>query len=334
MLKWLAGQVFGGRAKSVRCGSTHKSPTLGVESLEARENPSGFWDDTYVGAFLSGAGEGAVNIVTGARDTVVEVVRTGGDLVTIYTTDTANLDPSQLNSKLFQGAAQTAGNPAAAASFDRQLVFGITTLGVGPLAQSGYNAVVTGDSTEFSQQAGGFGVMVLVPYAGVKGLNALPNVPVRLPTFQPGAVLQTVDGALVAVPGGVAWETVGVITFAVPAETATAIAGTGAVFAVTINGNGGGGGSGPNMPSNFSELVEQAVQEEWAQRGDLTADAMTLVDLEGPKAIANPDPLLGPNQVRYQAQFVNEFTGEVIDVSVNYDPTTGQFGTIKPASGK
>jgi len=61
---------------------------------------------------------------------------------------------------------------------------------------------------------------------------------------------------------------------------------------------------------------------------------MTLVDLEGPKAIANPDPLLGPNQVRYQAQFVNEFTGEVIDVSVNYDPTTGQFGTIKPASGK
>jgi len=68
--------------------------------------------------------------------------------------------------------------------------------------------------------------------------------------------------------------------------------------------------------------------------GDLTADAMTLVDLEGPKAYANPDPLLGPNQVRYQAQFVNEFTGEVIDVSVNYDPTTGQFGTIKPASGK
>lgn len=33
-------------------------------------------------------------------------------------------------------------------------------------------------------------------------------------------------------------------------------------------------------------------------------------------------------------QFMNEFTGEVIDVSVNYDPTTGQFGTIKPASGK
>jgi hypothetical protein len=306
---------------------------LGVESLETRDNPSGgwsFWDDTYVGAFLSGIGEGGVNIATGARDTVVELGRTGRDLVTIYG-DWNNIDPTRLESKLFQGAASTAGNPDVAASYDRQLVFGITTLGVGPLVQSGYNAVVTGDSTEFSQQAGGFGVMVLVPYAGVKGLNALPNVPVRLPTFQPGAVLQTVDGAMVAVPGGVAWETVGVITFAVPAEAATAIAGTGAVFSVTING---GGGSGQNMPSNFNELVEQAVQEEWAQRGDLTADAMTLVDLEGPKACANPDPLLGPNQVRYQAQFVNEFTGEVIDVSVNYDPTTGQFGTIKPASGK
>lgn len=330
MLRWLTCQVFGGRAKSVRCGSIRRSPTLGVESLEARENPSGFWDDTYFGAFLSGAGEGAVNIVTGAHDAVLEVVRPGGDLVTIYTTDTATLDPSQLNSRLFQGAAQTAGNPQAAAAFDNHLVFGIVTLGVGPLAESGYQAVVTGDSTQFSQQAGGFGVVVLGPYAGVKGLNALPNVPVRLPTFQPGAILQTIDGAMVAVPGGVAWETVGSITFAVPDGAATAIAGTGAVFAVTINA----GGSGQNMPSNFNEHVEQAVQEEWAQRGDLTADAMTLVDLEGPKAIANLDPLLGPNQVRYQAQFVNEFTGEVIDVSINYYPTTGQFGTIKPASGK
>jgi hypothetical protein len=41
-----------------------------------------------------------------------------------------------------------------------RVVFGITTLGVGPLVQSGYNALVTDDSTEFSQQAG-FGVIAM-----------------------------------------------------------------------------------------------------------------------------------------------------------------------------
>ncbi len=117
----------------------------------------------------------------------------------------------------------TAGNPEAATQFDNQLVFGIATLGVGPLAESGYNAVITGDSTQFSQQAGGFGVMVLVPYAGVKGLNALPPVPIRVPVPQPGMVLQTIDGALVTLSAGVSWETVAVVSFAVPAEASTAI---------------------------------------------------------------------------------------------------------------
>jgi hypothetical protein len=154
---------------------------------------------------------------------VVETVRTAGDLYTIYTTDVNNLDPSQLNSRLFQGAAATAGNPQAADQFDRHLVFGVATLGVGPLAESGYNAVVTGDSREFSQQAGGFGVMVLVPYAGVKGLNVVPPVPIRVPVPQLGMVLQTIDGALVTVPAGVSWETVAVVSFAVPAEASTAI---------------------------------------------------------------------------------------------------------------
>lgn len=93
---------------------------LGVESLERRDNPSGgwsFWDDTYVGAFLFGLREGAVNIATGARDAVVEVVRTGGDLVTVYS-NWNNLDPSQLNSRLFQGVIETVGDSAAAASYD------------------------------------------------------------------------------------------------------------------------------------------------------------------------------------------------------------------------
>jgi len=337
---------------------------LGIETLERRDNPSGwnFWEDTYAGAFLSGLGEGAKNIATGAYDTVVELGRTGRDyaeaalsglwegadnviagaydavvelgrtgrdLVTIYR-NWDGIDPSRLESRLFQGAVQTAGDPRAAAAFDFHLVYGIVTLGIGPLDECLYNAVVSGDWTQFSRQAGGFGVMTLVPYAGVRGVNALPPVPVRVPVPQPSMVLQTVDGALLTLPGGVAWETVAVVSFALPAEASTAIT----VAAMSMTGPGGGGDSSQNSPSNFRELTEQAVQEEWALRGDPTAEAMRLVDLEGPKAIANPDPLLGPNQVRYQARFVNEFTGEVIDVSVNFDPTTGQFGTIKQASVK
>ncbi|QDU60276.1 tRNA(Glu)-specific nuclease WapA precursor [Planctomycetes bacterium Pan216] len=90
----------------------------------------------------------------------------------------------------------------------------------------------------------------------------------------------------------------------------------------------------PKPPKNFTERIEEAVQTEWDQRGDLTAEAMSLRKLEGPHKMANPDSALGPNQVRYQATFKNEFTGESIKVSVNYDPATGLFGTIKPSSGK
>jgi hypothetical protein len=91
--------------------------------------------------------------------------------------------------------------------------------------------------------------------------------------------------------------------------------------------NNGGNGSG-----NFRQQVEQAVQDEWAARGDFTSDAMSLEHIEGPHQVANLDPALGPNQVRYQTTFLNEATGERINISVNFDPTTGQFGTIKPSS--
>lgn len=224
---------------------------LGVESLEVRDNPSGwsdFWDEVkyYGGAFLEGLEQGAVNIATGARDAVVEVTRTARDLVSIYG-DWNGFDPSRLESKLFQGAAATVGNPEAAASYDRQVVLGIVTLGFWPLVESGYNAIVTGDSTQFSQQAGGFGVMVLVPYAGVKGLNALPNVPVRVPMRTVGGVMVEADGTLAAVPSGIAWAEVVVITFAVPAEAAPAII----VAAMSMTGPSGGGtvGDGPQQPS-------------------------------------------------------------------------------------
>lgn len=221
-----------------------------------------------IGGFFVGLGQGAVNIVTGAGDTVVEVVRTGGDLVTIYS-NWDNIDPSQLNSTLFQGAVQTAGSPEAAAAFDNQLVFGVVTLGVGPLVQSGYNAVVTGDSTAFSQQAGGFGTMVLVPYAGVKGLNALPPVRVWQPVFQPGAVLVMIDGTRIAVPGGISLEAAGVIPIVVPAETATAIAGT--VMAMSITGDGSGTAPvpAPFDPANF--VGSQAITPAHLPAGDFCA---------------------------------------------------------------
>ena len=107
-------------------------------------------------------------------------------------------------------------------------------------------------------------------------------------------------------------------------------------------GNGGGEGSSGGEPNggeqggadSFQEAIENAIQDEWAARGDLTSDSMTVTNIEGPKAVTNLDPALGPNQVRYQVSVVNEATGETLDVSVGYDPTIGQFGTIKPASGK
>lgn len=199
---------------------------LGVESLERRDTPSvvsDFYDvfttDPVAGAqtFYEGYSAGAVNIVTGAHDAIVETVRVGGDLITIGATNRGQFDPSKafaffcnplraiatadanvidpttLNSGLFRGAAETAGNPQAAEAFDRQLVFALGTLGVGPLAVSGHDAVVTGDSTQFSQQAGGFGVMVLVPYAGGRAWVYLrgPAVPAEAPPA----------GAVVAVEG-------------------------------------------------------------------------------------------------------------------------------------
>lgn len=64
------------------------------------------------------------------------------------------------------------------------------------------------------------------------------------------------------------------------------------------------------------------------------ADAWELNNLSSPHRVANLDAALGPNQVRYQAQFYDALNDEYIDISVNYDPDTNIFGTIKFASGK
>jgi hypothetical protein len=103
---------------------------------------------------------------------------------------------------------------------------------------------------------------------------------------------------------------------------------------------GGAGKKPPNVPitasaaGSFWDRVEQAIQEELAARGDIYSDAHSLTDLSSPHQVANPDPSLGQNQVRYQATVINEVTGETTDWSVNYDSDSGKFGTIKPASGK
>ena len=127
-----------------------------------------FWSNNYIGAYYSGLGKGVVDEATGARDFFVETYYVIGDMFTIGA-DPEGVDPSRLNARLFHGAAQTAGDLDAAKEFDNHLVYSISTLSLGPLSESGYDAVVTGDSTEFSQQAGGFGAAVLVPYAGGRG---------------------------------------------------------------------------------------------------------------------------------------------------------------------
>ncbi|MFQ3593042.1 MAG: hypothetical protein SNJ82_07615 [Gemmataceae bacterium] len=72
---------------------------LGVESLEARENPSSgwdfsggpgwsFWNDNYIGAFLSGGAQGAVNIINGVQDAVIAIPNI---VPTVYNVTAGNL---------------------------------------------------------------------------------------------------------------------------------------------------------------------------------------------------------------------------------------------------
>jgi hypothetical protein len=78
--------------------------------------------------------------------------------------------------------------------------------------------------------------------------------------------------------------------------------------------------------------LENAIQNEMAQRGDPFSGAASLEGLSSPHQVANQDPALGGDQVRYQASMFNEATGEWSSWSVNYDPQTGQFGTNEPVS--
>jgi len=92
-----------------------------------------------------------------------------------------------MRSSLFRGAADTAGDPDAAMKFDNTLLYGIVTMGVGPLAISGVKAAASGDSDEFSKQAGGFGVMVIAPYGIGRAIGYVrgPVVTVENPITNP-----------------------------------------------------------------------------------------------------------------------------------------------------
>jgi hypothetical protein len=91
---------------------------LGAESLEARENPSNFWEDTYVGAFLSGLGQGAANMGKGvymvAHDLVtapIDIVATAADAGYIAATGQSfNWKPLSYYGEASQQA-QQAGTP-------------------------------------------------------------------------------------------------------------------------------------------------------------------------------------------------------------------------------
>jgi hypothetical protein len=75
------------------------------------------------------------------------------------------------------------------------------------------------------------------------------------------------------------------------------------------------------------DSIEQEIQSSQNTGGNLVGG------IGRPQAVANPDPELGPNQVRYQVRFADEF-GQITGYSVNYDPVMGRFGTIKPSSGR
>ncbi|MET3426470.1 hypothetical protein BJ973_005682 [Actinoplanes tereljensis] len=62
-------------------------------------------------------------------------------------------------------------------------------------------------------------------------------------------------------------------------------------------------------------------------------ESWDLVGVDGPhKMSSNKDPSIGANQQRYYLTYKEDFTGMTRQVSVNFDPDSGQFGVIKFSS--
>lgn len=77
---------------------------------------------------------------------------------------------------------------------------------------------------------------------------------------------------------------------------------------------------------------EDVIYDELVERGgpEATSNEVVITDISN---IVNPDPTLGPNQIRIQVD-VTDFFGNFRQLSVNLDLDTGAVGIIKPASGK
>ena len=85
--------------------------------------------------------------------------------------------------------------------------------------------------------------------------------------------------------------------------------------------------------SFVDDLASRVIGEVSKRPGYEYAETWELIDYEGPKKVTVEDPNLGPNQQRYQLRF-QDFTGTFEEISVNYDPDTGNIGIVKRASGK
>jgi hypothetical protein len=91
----------------------------------------------------------------------------------------------------------------------------------------------------------------------------------------------------------------------------------------------------PGSDQAFQKTIDQAVKQDLNRTGRYKGiEQWQITRVEGPYNLATSDPVLDEGRgVRYQATFQRP-DGSVIEVSVNYDPIGGHFGTIKESSGK
>ncbi len=63
-----------------------------------------------------------------------------------------------------------------------------------------------------------------------------------------------------------------------------------------------------------------------------TSESWELISLSKPQAMSEVDYLIGPNQKRYYARFYDHVDESYTNISINYDPITGELGIIKKSS--
>jgi hypothetical protein len=104
-------------------------------------------------------------------------------------------------------------------------------------------------------------------------------------------------------------------------------------------GDGGGDSDGSSEGSGGGDnslkgRLGDAIRGELELQGDDLHETYETGNVTGPTEVANKDHLLGPNQVRYNVDMHNPVNGTTTNYSVNYDPTTGEFGSIHESSGR